>query len=390
MKTAMLIILDGLGVGEAPDAEEYGDLGSNTLVNMSKVVGGLSVPTLESLGLGNIAPIVSVNATDKPIASVGRLEEISAGKDSTTGHWELMGVVTHDPFPTYPDGFPQDLLAEFSQRTGYEVIGNKAASGTEIIKELGDDHLDSGKLIVYTSADSVFQIAAHEAVCSLDELYRVCEIAREMLVGEHNISRVIARPFKGESGAFERTPYRKDYSVSPPQTMLLSQLSRSGVRVESIGKIHDLYNGMGIDEAFPSKNNSEGMQALVERYNTLVNQDRLILLNLVDFDMLWGHRNDPLGMKQGLEQFDHWLADFLPMMRDGDSLFITADHGNDPTTPTTDHSREQVPIIAYTKGQNSGQSLGVRQGFMDVGATLADYFTMPYSGPGESFLSQLN
>jgi phosphopentomutase len=300
-----------------------------------------------------------------------------------------MGVITEKAFPTYPDGFPDDLLDEFTRRTGYGVIGNKAASGTEIIKELGDEHIETGKLIVYTSADSVFQIAAHDAVCPLDELYRVCEISRELLSGEHNVSRVIARPFTGPKGAYERTPYRRDYSVSPPKTMLLNQLTSAGIRVESIGKIYDLYNGMGIDHSYVSKSNAEGMETLMQVYNQPFDGDRLLLLNLVDFDMLWGHRNDPQGMKEGLEIFDQWLAGFIEQMRDGDTLFMTADHGNDPTGTSTDHSREHVPIITYTKGQSTGVALGVRDGFMDVGATIADYFAAPYQGPGKSFHAEL-
>ncbi|MEL0037270.1 MAG: phosphopentomutase [Gammaproteobacteria bacterium] len=390
MKTAVLIILDGMGVGDAPDAEAYGDVGTNTFVNMSRVTGGVNIPTLESLVIGNIAPIEAVDKVSNPRASYGRLEEISMGKDSTTGHWELMGVVTEKAFPTYPDGFPEDVLAEFTARTGYGVIGNKAASGTEIIKELGEAHLNSGKLIVYTSADSVFQIAAHDSVCSLEELYRVCEISRELLAGEHNVSRVIARPFTGAIGHFERTPYRKDYSVSPPTSLLLNQLTDSGVQVESIGKIYDLYNGMGIDKSYVSKSNAEGMDMLMSVYNQPAEQDRLLLLNLVDFDMLWGHRNDPHGMKQGLEIFDQWLAGFLEQMREGDTVYMTADHGNDPTGISTDHSREHVPIIVYTQGQEHGANLGVRKGFMDVGASLADYFSIRYQGPGKSFYTELN
>jgi len=386
MATAILIILDGMGVGEAPDAKEYGDHGANTFVNMSEKVGGVTIPTLASMGLGNIAAIKNVSTEDNPIASYGRLEEVSFGKDSTTGHWELMGVVTEKPFPTYPDGFPAEVLEQFTELTGYGVIGNKAASGTDIIAELGDEHVSTRKLIVYTSADSVFQIAAHDAVCDNDELYRICDIARNMLQGEHCVSRVIARPFTGPSGAYERTPYRKDYSVSPPKTMLLNEMQQAGVTIESIGKIYDLYNGHGIDVSHVSKNNQQGMNALVDVYNADSDKDRFLMLNLVDFDMLWGHRNDPEGMKQGLEIFDVWLAGFLAQMKQDDLLLITADHGNDPTMPGTDHSREHVPIISFKKGSEAGSDLGVRQGFMDVGASLADYFNFNYQSKGKSFL----
>jgi len=387
MATAILIILDGLGIGGAPDAELYGDAGSDTLGNMSREVGGLNVPNLASLGLGNISSIHGVPASDAPKGVYGRLQEISEGKDSTTGHWELMGVITKVAFPTYPNGFPAELLQEFTKRTGYEVIGNKPASGTAIIKELGDQHLASGKLIVYTSGDSVFQIAAHDKVCDIDELYRVCKIAREMLVKPHAIGRVIARPFTGDSGNYHRTPFRHDYSIHPPKEMLLPTLKSAGVEISSIGKIYDLYNGSGIDHSHTSLNNSEGMFNLERLYSEDRNKDRLLLLNLVDFDMLWGHRNDPHGMKKGLEEFDIWLGSFVDHLAEGDLLLMTADHGNDPTTPTTDHSREHVPLLAYSGGLKSGSAIGVRQGFMDVGATIAEYFGCPAPINGQSFYS---
>ena len=390
MATAILIILDGVGVGGAPDAAAYGDAGSDTLGNMARVVGGLDLPHLAGLGLGNVHAVDGVAPVASPRASWGRLQEVSAGKDSTTGHWELMGLVTDVPFPTYPDGFPPEVLAEFTRRTGYGVLGNKAASGTAIIAELGDEHRASGKLIVYTSADSVFQIAAHDEVCDIDELYRVCEIARAMLVPPHQVSRVIARPFTGASGAYTRTPLRHDYSVDPPTGLLLPVLTGHGVHVASIGKIYDLYNGAGIAESHTSRSNAEGMARLDELYaGGTPDSDRLILLNLVDFDMLWGHRNDPDGMKEGLEVFDRWLGPFLAAMRAGDLLLITADHGNDPTTPSTDHSREHVPLLAFHAGHENGIGLGLREGFMDVGATLAAYFGAPAPAKGRSFWSEL-
>ncbi|MFH2052395.1 MAG: phosphopentomutase [bacterium] len=389
MARAVLIVLDGMGVGLAPDAAEYGDEGSDTLGNMARAVGGVETPNLASLGLGNIHPIKGVEPAAAPGAWYGRLQEVSAGKDSTTGHWELMGLEIPRPFPTYPEGFPADVIAEFTRLTGYGVIGNKAASGTAIIEELGDEHLATGKLIVYTSADSVFQVAAHDRVCSLDELYRVCVIARGMLRGPHEVSRVIARPFTGESGAYERTPYRHDYSVEPPQGLLLPILAEHGVPVRSIGKIYDLYSGQGIGESHPSRSNAEGMAKLAELYGLGGPDPELILLNLVDFDMLWGHRNDPKGMKEGLEAFDRWLGGFLPGLRTGDLLLLTADHGNDPTTPSTDHSREQVPLIALLAGSGAGGDLGLRIGFMDVAATLADFFGVPAPRKGTSFWPQM-
>jgi phosphopentomutase len=390
MATAILIILDGLGVGGAPDAAAYGDAGSDTLGNMSRTVGGINVPNLAALGLGNLHAIQGVPPAVSPRGAFGRLQEISAGKDSTTGHWELMGLVTDVPFPTYPEGFPADVLDDFTARTGYGVLGNKAASGTAIIAELGAEHLATGKLIIYTSADSVFQIAAHDEVCNVDELYRVCEIAREMLQPPHQVSRVIARPFTGVEGSFVRTPFRHDYSVDPPAGLLLPVLQTHGVQVSSIGKIYDLYNGVGIDHSHPSRSNAAGMEKLAQLYAEKTGLDRLLLLNLVDFDMLWGHRNDPEGMKEGLEICDRWLGPFLDTLRTGDLLLLTADHGNDPTTPSTDHSREHVPLLAYRAGSAGGQDIGLRQGFMDVAATLAAYFGCPAPAKGTSFLEHLS
>jgi phosphopentomutase len=389
MARAILIILDGLGVGGAPDAAMYGDLGSDTLGNMSSRTGGLDIPNLQKLGLGNLSTIQGVAPVAEPTAAYGRLQEVSKGKDSTTGHWELMGLITQEPFPTYPQGFPPEVLEEFTRLTGYGVLGNKAASGTAIIEELGDEHLATGKVIVYTSADSVFQIAAHDQVCDLDELYRICEIAREMLQPPHEVSRVIARPFTGPSGDFKRTEFRHDYSVVPPTGLLLPVLQSEGVKITTIGKIYDLYSGAGIDESITSRNNGEGMAAIKKLYVEDGTDPAFILLNLVDFDMLWGHRNDPLGMKNGLETFDRWLPSFLDRMDDGDLLIMTADHGNDPTTPSTDHSREHVPVLAYLKGQDLGGDLGVREGFMDVGATVAEFFGSDAPTAGTSFLSAM-
>jgi phosphopentomutase len=389
MATAILIILDGLGVGGAPDAAEYGDAGSDTLANMAAKVGGLDVPNLQRLGLGNLHPIEGVAPVAEPAAGYGRLEEVSSGKDSTTGHWELMGLVTEVAFPTYPAGFPAEVIDEFSRLTGYGVLGNKAASGTDIIRELGDEHRKTGKLIVYTSADSVFQIAAHDEVCHLQELYRVCEVAREMLQPPHQVSRVIARPFTGAAGAYQRTPYRHDYALDPPAGMLLPALQAHGVRVLSIGKIYDLYAGVGIHETFPSLNNAEGMAQLARLLAKTGTRDTLLLVNLVDFDMLWGHRNDPQGMKNGLEEFDRWLGPFLKDLSVGTLLLMTADHGNDPTTPSTDHSREHVPLLAYLAGQPGGRDLGTRIGFMDVAATFADFFGSPPPPKGSSFLPEI-
>ncbi len=389
MSRAVMIILDGVGVGNAPDAADYGDSGSDTLGNTARVVGGLSLPTLARLGLGNIHTISGVPAVDRPTAAHGRLRERSAGKDSTAGHWELLGVVTTSPFPTYPEGFPAEVIEAFSEATGYGVLGNVAASGTEIIQRLGDEHVATAKLIVYTSADSVFQIAAHEEIVPVDELYRVCQVTRDLLTPPHQVSRVIARPFLGNSGDYQRTTNRHDYSVAPPPGLVLPTLRECGVEVVAIGKIYDLYAGQGIDVHHQSKSNAEGMARLGRCVEESVGLDRFFLLNLVDFDMLWGHRNDPQGMKEGLEIYDTWLASFLPLLYEDDLLIITADHGNDPTTPSTDHSRELVPLLVYQGGSVGGNDLGTRSSFADVGATVAAFFGAPPPPDGKSFLAEL-
>ena len=389
MSDCIIIILDGIGVGELPDAGEYGDIGSDTLGNTARVHGGLTLPNLQKLGLGNLHKVDGVSPVDSPIASYGKMNELSKGKDSTTGHWELMGVVTDVAFPTYPDGFPEEIISKFTELTGYEVIGNKAASGTEIIDELGVEHIKSGKLIVYTSAESVFQIAAHTDVVPLEELYRVCDITREFLQPPHKMSRVIARPFAGSIGEFARTPDRKDYSVVPPESLILKQLENAGVEVVAIGKISDLYAGFGVTRKLVSKSNAQGMSVLEELYAQEAETDRLILLNLVDFDMLWGHRNDPLGMAKDLEIFDKWFGSYLQTLRNDDLLLLTADHGNDPTSESSDHSREYVPVIGMIKNNPKGSDLGVRSSFADFGKTVADYFNISGEFPGTSFLDQI-
>ncbi|MEZ4388615.1 MAG: phosphopentomutase [Candidatus Krumholzibacteriia bacterium] len=388
MARANLIILDGVGVGRAPDADRYGDAGSDTLGNLARQQGGLTLPTLAALGLGNLHDVAGVAPAARPRAAFGRLRERSAGKDSTTGHWELMGLITERPFPTYPDGFPADLMAAFSARTGHGWLGNKAASGTAIIDELGDEHVRTGKLIVYTSADSVFQIAAHVDVIPLAELYRVCEVARELLVPPHEVSRVIARPFQGSSGRYTRTADRHDFSVAPGPGLVLNALRYHGVRVQTIGKIYYLFAGVGIDATVKSRDNAEGMRLLEEGYQALADPG-FLMLNLVDFDMLWGHRNDPAGMADGLRRFDAWLAGFLPRLAAGDLLLITADHGNDPTTPSTDHSREEVPLLAVLGGRDLGCDLGVRGSFADLGATVREFFGLPRGAVGSSFLGEI-
>ncbi len=335
MPRATIIILDGVGAGEMPDAASYGDEGSNTLKNLARAVGGLDLPTLEGMGLGNIIEIEGVSRKERPAASWGRMAELSAGKDTITGHWEMTGIVSKRPFSTYPNGFPPEIIEKFERRIGRSVLWNKPASGTEIIRELGDEHMRTGQPIVYTSADSVFQIAAHEDVISVEELYRMCEAAREILRPPHNVCRVIARPFVGPP--FVRTYRRKDFALTPPEDTVLDMLCKNGIEVWSVGKVCDMYGKKGFTRCIKSAGNADGMEKLSETLAEFLNG--LIFINLVDFDTLYGHRNNTGGFKDALDEFDGWLSSFIPKLGDDDYLFITADHGCDPTTPSTDHSR---------------------------------------------------
>ncbi len=387
IQRVFLIILDACGVGELPDAADYGDVGSNTLGNTARVVGGLDCPHLESLGLGKVTKIAGLSTAQPARGAYGKMAERSAGKDSTSGHWELAGLITERPFPTYPDGFPDDIIAEFTQRTGYKIIGNKPASGTEIIAELGEEHLASGALIVYTSADSVFQIAAHIDNVPLEEQYRICQIAREILCGVHAVGRVIARPFTGQSGSFTRTADRRDFSLKPTGTTILDTLMAAKIPTIGVGKIGDLFAGVGLSEKIHTKSNDDGMRLTSELAGTVGHG--LVFVNLVEFDMLWGHRNDPQDFAAALESFDRQLGEFLPLMRATDLLLISADHGCDPTTPSTDHSREYVPILCYSPGLPGDVNLGVRSTFADTAATIAEVFSVRWTGAGESFYSQL-
>jgi phosphopentomutase len=367
MPRACVIVLDAVGAGELPDAADYGDEGSNTLGNVAKAVGGLDLPNLEAFGLGNVEELEGCPPQPGAPAIAGRLIERSKGKDTTTGHWELMGVVTGEPFPTYPHGFPFDVLDPFMHRTGRGVLGNKAASGTEIIDELGEEHQRTGKWIVYTSADSVFQIAAHVETIPLAELYRGCEIAREILTGKHAVGRVIARPFEGEPGNYVRTPDRHDWSLKPRQPNYLTLVRETGQKVHGVGKIHDIFAGVDIDESHPTKSNVEGITQTERLLKEL--DDGLIFVNLVETDMLWGHRNDPVNFHRCLQDFDRRLPDLLGELREGDLLVLTSDHGCDPTTPSTDHSREHALLLAYVEGRYAGGH--VHEGeFADVGATV--------------------
>ena len=381
--------MDSVGIGELPDAAVYGDRGSDTLGNIGKRV-GLALPTLRALGLGRVAALgqpQSLGQPPSPPSAVGRMAEASAGKDSVTGHWEMMGIVLDKAFPLFPNGFPADLLAEFSKRTGRGVLGNKAASGTQIIDELGGEHLRTGALIVYTSADSVFQIAAHEEVVPVPELYRACEVAYALAGEELGIGRVIARPFVGKPGHFKRTANRRDYALPPPGDTLLDRVKAASLPVVAIGKIEDLFAGRGMTAAFHTASDDDGMDQ-VEHQMREVNRG-LIFTNLVDFDTQYGHRNDVSGYAQNLERFDRRLAAALPLLRDDDLLIVTADHGNDPTTASTDHSREYVPLIAAGARVRDGVDLGTRRTFADLGQTLAEIFGVEPLPNGTSFLPDL-
>ena len=383
----VLIVLDSCGVGELPDAFKYGDQGSNTLVNTAKAVGELHLPNLQRLGLGNIASISGVESQKEPLASYGKMAEVSPGKDSTSGHWEMTGVILKTPFPVYPQGFPEELIKRFEKAIGTEVLGNKPASGTEIIKELGEEHLRTGKPIVYTSADSVFQIAAHEEKIPVPRLYEICQIARELLTGENGVARVIARPFVGKPGSFKRTDRRKDFSLPPPERTILDILREKKVKIIGIGKINDLFAGRGIARSIHTIDNMDAMDKLVQAMNE--EKEGLIFINLVDFDMVWGHRNDIQGFAKGLEDFDRRLKEVLGLLQIHDVLIITADHGCDPTTTSTDHSREYVPLLVRGEILRKGVDLGTRRSFSDVSATLADIFKIQGTGKGESFWGEI-
>ncbi|AFH48655.1 Phosphopentomutase [Ignavibacterium album JCM 16511] len=387
MNNFIVIILDGVGVGELPDADLYGDKGSNTLANISKALGSIQLPNLQKLGIGNIIPINGIEPVTKPLASFGKMTEVSKGKDSTTGHWEISGLQIDFNFDYFPNGFPDEIIKKFIELTGVKgVLGNKPASGTEIISELGDEHIRTGYPIVYTSADSVFQIAAHEEHFGLDNLYRICEITRnQILTSPLVVGRVIARPFIGKDGNYSRTTNRKDYSLNPPSDTILDYLQLNGINTIAIGKIDDLFNHRGINVSEHTKSNSEGMKTLLE-YVSMVSTS-FIFVNLVDFDVYFGHRNDPKGFYEALRKFDDFLPHLLSKLNENDRLIITADHGNDPTTPSTDHSREYVPLLFYGKNKRAFD-LGTRKTFADVGKTVAEYFKVPTELSGESFLNQ--
>jgi phosphopentomutase len=380
----IVIVLDGCGVGALPDAAQYGDEGASTLSHTAAACGGLTLPTMGRLGLGRIVPIAGVPPGPAPAGAFGKMAERSPGKDSTTGHWELMGIVLDRPFPTYPRGFPPEVIRPLEARIGRRVLGNRAASGTEIIEELGEEHLRTGFPIVYTSADSVFQIAAHEARIPVDELYRYCRLAREILTGPHAVGRVIARPFVGALGHFVRTDRRRDFSLPPPAPTVLDRVQAAGLPVVGIGKIHDLFAGRGITEAIHTHDDLDGMRAT--RHAMATTPAGFIFTNLVDLDTLFGHRNNPRGYGRDLEQIDGEMALVAGSLDPADLLFITGDHGNDPTTPSTDHTREYVPLLVAGPRVRAGVPLGIRSTFADLGATVAQALGTSAPETGTSFL----
>lgn len=386
-KRAILIVLDSVGIGEMPDASDYGDQGSNTLSNIAKAMNGLKLPNLQAMGLGNIAPIQGVEPAVNPKACYGKMAEASPGKDTTTGHWEIAGVILEKAFPTFPQGFPREFIEAFEEKIGRRVLGNEAASGTEIIERLGEEHVKTGRPIVYTSADSVFQVAAHEEVISLSELMKICEIARKMLDGDMRVGRVIARPFLGEPGNYYRTSHRHDFAIEPPHKILLDFVQEAGLNVMAVGKIKDIYYGHGVTEHVLTTGNQEG----IEKTLLYLKDDKpgLIMTNLVDFDMVYGHRNNVKGYAQALEEFDARLPEIIACLHQEDILMITADHGCDPTTASTDHSREYVPLLVYGQDLREGVDLGIRSSFADLGQTVAEYLKTSRIPHGISFLADI-
>lgn len=388
IKRAIVIVLDGIGVGEAPDANAYGDEGSNSVGNTAQKIGGLAVPNMQKLGFGNIIPIEGVPETQDVRGAWGKLQPKSAGKDSVTGHWELMGIYLEHPFPTYPNGFPDDIVQKIEEATGVTFIGNVVASGTIIVQEMGAEHVRTGNPILYTSADSVFQIAAHEEVIPLERLYEICEIARGILVGEHGVGRVIARPFIGnEADGFTRTKNRHDYSITTPSPSIIDSLAENGKTVASVGKIYDLFGGQNISAQYPAKTNLDSLQQLEKALDEV--DEGLIFVNLVEFDQNFGHRNNYEGYANAIREFDAYLPKIMAHLNDDDLVFISADHGVDPTTDSTDHSREYVPLLVFGGGMDKAVNLGTRATLADVGATIAEIFDVETPQIGSSFLGIL-
>ncbi|MFP7733025.1 phosphopentomutase [Priestia aryabhattai] len=388
-KRVFLIVMDSVGIGESPDAEKYNDKGADTLGHIAEHCNGLHMPNMAKLGLSNIREIKGIDKAEKPLAYYTKMQEASAGKDTMTGHWEIMGLNIDTPFNVFPDGFPEELISQLEEKTGRKIIGNKPASGTEILDELGKQHMETGDLIVYTSADSVLQIAAHEEIVLIDELYKICEIARELTLDDpYMIGRVIARPFLGEPGNFTRTSNRHDYALKPFGRTVMNELKDNGIDVIAIGKISDIYDGEGVTKSLRTKSNMDGMDKLVDTLN--MDFTGLSFLNLVDFDALYGHRRDPQGYGQALEEYDARLEEVFDLLKEDDLLIVTADHGNDPVHHGTDHTREYVPLLVYSKGMQEGKELSIRQTFADIGATVAENFGVAMPKHGKSFLKELN
>lgn len=388
-KRVFLIVMDSVGIGESPDAEKYNDKGADTFGHIAEHCNGLHMPNMAKLGLSNIREIKGIDKAEKPLAYYTKMQEASAGKDTMTGHWEIMGLNIDTPFNVFPDGFPEELISQLEEKTGRKIIGNKPASGTEILDELGKQHMETGHLIVYTSADSVLQIAAHEEIVPIDELYKICEIARELTLDDpYMIGRVIARPFLGEPGNFTRTSNRHDYALKPFGRTVMNELKDNNIDVIAIGKISDIYDGEGVTKSLRTKSNMDGMDKLVDTLN--MDFTGLSFLNLVDFDALYGHRRDPQGYGQALEEYDARLEEVFDLLKEDDLLIITADHGNDPVHHGTDHTREYVPLLVYNKGMQEGKELSIRQTFADIGATVAENFGVAMPKHGKSFLKELN
>jgi phosphopentomutase len=388
-KRIFLIVMDSVGIGESPDAEKFGDKGADTLGHIAERMNGLNMPNMGKLGLSNIREIKGIDKADNPLAYYTKMMESSNGKDTMTGHWEIMGLNIQTPFRVFPDGFPDELLSELVKRTGRKIIGNKPASGTEILDELGEEHMKTGALIVYTSADSVLQIAAHEEIIPIEEQYKICKIARELTLDEkYMVGRVIARPFLGEPGNFKRTANRHDYALKPFDRTVMSEMKDAGLDVIAIGKISDIYDGEGVTQSLRTISNMDGMDKLVQTLD--MDFTGMSFLNLVDFDALYGHRRDPEGYGNALEEYDARLPEVFAKLKDDDLLIITADHGNDPVAPGTDHTREYVPLIVYSKKMAEGKELPVRETFADIGATVAENFKVKMPNFGKSFLQELN
>ncbi|WP_416828797.1 phosphopentomutase [Ectobacillus polymachus] len=387
-KRIFLVVMDSVGIGEAPDAEAFGDKGCDTFGHIAEKMNGLNMPNISKLGLSNIREVKGIEIAKKPIGVYTKMQEASSGKDTMTGHWEIMGLNIKTPFQVFPEGFPKELIDELEKRTGRKVIGNKPASGTVIMDELGEEHMKTGALIVYTSADSVLQIAAHEEIVPLDELYKICHIARELTLDEkYMVGRVIARPFIGQPGSFKRTANRHDYALKPFGRTVMNELKDSDIEVIAIGKISDIYDGEGVTKALRTVSNNDGMDKLIDTLS--MEFSGLSFLNLVDFDALYGHRRDPIGYGNALEEFDARLPEVFAKMREDDLLMITADHGNDPVAPGTDHTREYVPLLAYSKRMKEGKEIPIRLTFADIGATVAENFNVTMPEYGTSFLKDL-